>query len=264
MYYRQSLEDIKKQLEEKQADLIREMKELPEGSLLVYEKRGRNYYCQRLKKEGNRKKERRIAITNNPEMIFALTRKRYIESALDILDKDIDVLEQTITDYVPADETSVMVNFISKYPELERGIHFGKGDPEAWTANHIPAQDLYSEDLKSISQAGEKMRSGAEMYIASRLDHFGMPYKYEASTGIPDISYIPDFTIMRPRDRKIIYWEHLGKINDREYVQNNIHKLSVYIEYGICPWDNLILTYNNNSGGFDGRLIDSMINGWLL
>lgn len=264
MFYKQTLDDIRRMIEEMKNDLNNQLRKLPEGSLLIYEKRGKRYYSQRLKKEGNRKKERRISITKNNEMIFSLLRKMYIEKALKILDKDAAVLDRAISRYVAADENSVMRDFIEKYPEIAQGIYYGGGNPEDWAAEHTPSDDFYAEDLKSISQSGEKMRSGAEMYIASRLDHFGIPYRYEAPTAIPDISYVPDFTIMRPRDRKIIYWEHFGLINDREYVENNIRKVSTYIEYGICPWDNLILTYNNNSGGFDGRLIDSLISGWLL
>ena len=43
-----------------------------------------------------------------------------------------------------------------------------------------------------------------------------------------------------------------------------MYKLERYREYGITPWDNLILTYNFSGGGFNTRLIDSMIEGWLL
>lgn len=53
-------------------------------------------------------------------------------------------------------------------------------------------------------------------------------------------------------------------MNDFDYVRNNIGKVSKYIEYGIKPWDNLIMTYNNEKGGYDGRIIDAMIESWLL
>ena len=108
------------------------------------------------------------------------------------------------------------------------------------------------------------MRSGGEMYISARLDHFGIPYRYEDDTGIPDLGYAPDFKIMRPRDRKIIYWEHFGKVNDYDYVLDNFGKVKDYISYGIKPWDNLIMTFSNEKGGYDGKLIDAMIECWLL
>ena len=56
-----------------------------------------------------------------------------------------------------------------------------------------------------------------------------------------------------------MYWEHFGKVNDMDYVIKNIGKVQDYIEYGISPWDNLIITFNNEKGGYDGKMIDAII-----
>jgi hypothetical protein len=40
--------------------------------------------------------------------------------------------------------------------------------------------------------------------------------------------------------------------------------MAVYEEYGIVPWSNLILTYDDASGGIDVKLVDGLIRGWLL
>ncbi len=264
MYYKEQLETIRINLRELLVDFEDELNDLPDGTLLVYDKRGKRYYCQRLRPEGNRKKEHRISINKDSEMILALARKKYVEAALEIVKKDIAVIDNAISQFIPVNEESVMDSFCIKYPELSKGIYYGKTDPEAWVASHVPQKDFYVEDLKSVSAQGEDMRSGGEMYISSRLDHFGIPYRYEAPLNIPDLNYNPDFTILRPRDRKIIYWEHFGKVNDYEYVLRNIGKVRDYIDYGIKPWDNLIMTYNNEKGGYNGKLIDAMIECWLL
>ena len=156
-----------------------------------------------------------------------------------------------------------MQSFCAKYPELAGGIYYGGSDPDAWVDAYTPPE-FHAEHLKSVSLRGEKMRSGAEMYITSRLDHYGIPYRYEDDTGVPDLSYAPDFKILRPRDRKLMYWEHFGMVNDYMYVLNNIEKVKDYISYGIKPWDNLILTFSNEKGGYDGKLIEAMIECWLL
>ena len=166
-------------------------------------------------------------------------------------------------DYTPVAEASVMQAYCAKYPELARGIFKGGSDPAAW-ADEYEQPVFYADDYKSVSAQGEDMRSGGEMYISARLDHYGIPYRYEAETGIPDLNYAPDFTIMRPRDHKIIYWEHFGKVNDYGYVLDNFGKVKDYISYGIKPWDNLIMTFSNEKGGYDGKLIDAMIECWLL
>ena len=264
MFYKRTPMDIKTQLEEKRSDLIKELSDLPDGQLLIYEKRGKRYYCQMFPKKGNRKKERRIGITKDTDMVFSLVRKRYLKRSLNLIAHDISVIEKALAKFSPINEEAVMAEFIERYPELEAGMYYGLRNTESWADDYTQGEDFFEEDLKSLSSQGEKMRSGGEMYIASRLEHYGIPYRYESPTGIPDISYVPDFTILRPRDRKIIYWEHFGKIDDNEYIKDNIRKVEKYIEYGISPWDNLIMTYNNKRGGYDGKLIDAMIKGWLL
>lgn len=264
MFYKRTLQNLLEQLEEKKNDVSKELSASPGGCLLVYEKRGKSYYCQRFPKKGNRKKERRIGITEDNEKIFSLVRKQYLERAQRLIDNNIKTIGNAIEKYSPINEESVMADLINKYPDLKEALYYGFISEEEWLNSSSQGEILFEQDLKSLSSHGERMRSGGEMYISSRLEHFGIPYKYEEPIGIPDLAYVPDFTILRPRDRKIIYWEHFGKIDDNEYINDNIRKVSKYIEYGITPWDNLIMTYNNKRGGYDGRLIDAMIKGWLI
>lgn len=213
-------------LNDQLADLKAELSSLPEGSLYVYQKSGKNYYCQRLPKRGNRKKERRNAITKDSETVLALVRKKYVERAIENIKSDIENIDRAITAYSPVGEDIVMKPFCAKYPELTGGIYYGGRDPDAWTAGYIQPE-FHPENLKSISARGEKMRSGGEMYISSRLDHFGI-------------------------------------VNDYSYILSNIEKVKDYIGYGIKPWDNFIMTFSNEQGGYDGKLIDALIECWLL
>ena len=75
---------------------------------------------------------------------------------------------------------------------------------------------------------------------------------------------MPDFTIIRARDGKIIYWEHCGMMDDPGYRARNKKKLKEYEEAGIVPWDNLIVTYDTIEGGLRGDLVEAMIKCWLL
>ena len=263
MYYKEQLISLRSGLSDKLSDLNDELSILPEGKLYPYQKNGKYYYSQRLPKGGYRKKERRIGITEDNDTVLALVRKRFVENAMKNLQNNIEELDRVIENYSPVSEEYVMRSFCSKYPELAKGIYYAGSDPDVWASNYAQPR-FHVEDYKSVSAKGEDMRSGGEMYIASRLDHFGIPYRYEDDTGIPDLSYAPDFKILRPRDRKIIYWEHFGMITDYEYVMDNIEKVKEYISYGIKPWDNLIMTFSNEKGGYDGKLIDAMIECWLL
>ena len=266
MYYLQELERIKDGLIQKRNDCYEELQQLPEGFLYSYiSADGKRYYFERLPKEGNRKKARRTGVSKNPEKLSALIRKEYITSAIDILGSNIHAVCSAIERYEPCDEGQVMGPFIADHPDkahmVYRSAYAGDGK---WSSDYHSSENLYESNLKATSSEGIKMRSMAEIAIASRLDHYHIPYRYEAPLNIPDLSYVPDFTIKRPHDGQIIYWEHLGMVTDKKYMQHNTVKLYAYEEYGIVPWRNLILTYGTEDGGINMKIVDAMITGWLL
>lgn len=264
MIYRKELERIHSMLLERKEDLEDELNTLPEGVLFASWREDRWFYYQLLPKKGNRKKEKRIGISRDVDTIFALTRKMYITKALALVEKDIKVLEMALRHYAPFDEETVMAKYLIRHPELRDGIYHGRQSDEFWADAYEKQTAFYAEELRHVSVDGTMMRSKNEVYIASRLDHYGIPYRYECPVAHPDVFRIPDFTIRRPRDGKIIYWEHLGLTGDEDYMSGNESKFVEYQHAGIVPWDNLIVTYDMIDGGIDAKIIEAMIQGWLL
>ena len=158
MYYKEQLCSLQNGLNDMLTDLIRELETLPEGSLFSYQKGGRIYYCRRLPKEGNRKKERREAITKDADTVLALVRKRYVETAVQNIRNDLADIDRAIKNYSPIGEDSIMQPFFTKHPELAEGIYYGRRDPKKWQENYEPPE-FYEESLKSVSAQGEKMKS---------------------------------------------------------------------------------------------------------
>ncbi len=264
MIYQNMIYRLRGELCEKRADLERELKGLPEGDLYVYDNNeARRYYC-RIPKGGNRKKERRTGVKRNPEKLMKLVRKRYLSDALLVIDDDIAAVEELIQKYRPLDENSLMNDFAKRFPELVPGIYAGKSEINDWTKKHIAKSDYHPESLTSTALDGTSRRSLGEILIGSKLDHYGLSYEYEAKLVFPDRTFIPDFKIRRPRDGKIIYWEHVGKVSDEKYMRDFRAKLRDYEDYGIVPWDNLIITYGQVDGGINEKMVDAMIQAWLL
>lgn len=264
MIYREELERIKRELLERKADLQEELTDLPPGEFMCVEQGGVRKYLQRIPATGNLKKERRYGVKKNPELLNRLVRKEYVVKALDLIDKDIKAIEAALKKYQPIDENSVMDRFIDKYPELTSGIYRDVIDADAWINRFPRIENYHPENLINTSADGTARRSKNELYIASQLDHYGITYRSDCPTGIPGLFRIPDFTIIRKRDGKIIYWEHMGMMYDLESRIDNKRKLEEYEEAGIVPWENLILTYDTKDGGLRGELIEAMIKGWLL
>lgn len=263
MIYRDELSRMIRSLIDRKADLEKELSALPSGQLYIIEKDGVSNYYQRLPREGNRKRERRVGVKKDPEMLMDLVRKKYVAEALKRVDKDINAVKEALNRYEPFDENIVMDGFLQKHPELTEGIYRSRSERFKEALLNIPHREIYEEFLTSTSADGSSRRSLGEILIGSKLDQYNIPYTYEAIAH-PDLNYRPDFKIIRPRDGKIIFWEHIGKVNDASYMAHNKRKLADYESVGIVPWDNLIITYSRMGGGINEKLIDAMIQAWLL
>ncbi len=263
MIYKEDLERIRRELSERRDDLLHEMERLPEGEFLCTECDGVRKYYQRLPVKGYRKKERRYGIKRQPEVLNGLVRKEYVTSAISILERDIKTIETALRWYTPSDENSIMQDFMLKYPELI-GCVYADQSLDAWKNAFHSIDDYHPESLRSFDISGNGRRSKNELYIASRLEHYGLVYRYDCPTGIPGLYSIPDFQVIRPRDRKLIYWEHFGMMDDLEYRIDYRNKMNEYERFGIVPWDNLITTYSPSANVLDARMIEATIQGWFL
>ena len=69
--------------------------------------------------------------------------------------------------------------------------------------------------------------------------------------------------MLRLSDRKEIYWEHLGMMDDKEYSSNALRKILTYEEYGIFPGDRLIITSETYKLPFNLTIINRTIDHFL-
>ena len=265
MHYKDELLRIENELIERKKDLEFELKNLPEGSLLVTNQGdGYRRYLQRVPATGNRKKAHSFGVKKKPEVLKGLVRKEYVNGALKLIDKDIRAMEDAIRRYKPIDENSIMKEFLTEYPELSLGMYGSDEFIAEWRKGFKRIENYHPENLKHTYADGTPGRSKNELYIAARLDFHGIVYRWDCPTGIPGVYSVPDFTINRARDSRTIYWEHCGMMDLPEYRKSNIEKLKEYEKAGIVPWDNLIVTYDTVQGGLRGDLVEAMIKCWLL
>ncbi|MBR6881248.1 MAG: hypothetical protein IKN14_09260 [Clostridiales bacterium] len=106
---------------------------------------------------------------------------------------------------------------------------------------------------------GERVRSKSEQIIADRLHAKKIPYRYECPLKVGKDIIHPDFTILRMSDRKELYLEHCGKMDDPGYSQDMVIRMNRYALAGIHQGEKLFLTYESSSSPFDVRVLDRMI-----
>ena len=106
---------------------------------------------------------------------------------------------------------------------------------------------------------GERVRSKSEQLIADRLYVNGIPYKYECPITLDGITFHPDFTILRLSDRKEIYYEHLGRMDDPNYAEENVYKLNTYARNGLIMGNNLYATFETRNQPLDVSIVELLI-----
>ena len=194
-----------------------------------------------------------------------LVRKRYLEHVRGTLLDQLKVIDTFLEQYDP--------NALVKVYDSE-----GKFRQKFLTPIVLP-DDLYamewlaykyepkafSEDApEHYSTNNVRVRSKSEAMIADALHTAKIPYRYECPLEINHMIIHPDFTILRMYDRKIIYWEHFGMMDDIDYRNDALRRIRDYEAAGIFPGDNLIITYETGRLPLNQRIIKQKIDHYLL
>ena len=161
MIYKDEINRLCRNLLDRKASLMEELQTLPDGEFYVCTGGGSRRYYQRFRRTGNRKKERRIGIKKDPQVLNALVRKKYVIEAISILEKDISAVEELLRLYVPVDENSVMEAFVSRYPELSDGIY-------RVTSDNVKSGGITAACVVSFSGRTRTLSSRAFRHILCR------------------------------------------------------------------------------------------------
>lgn len=216
-----------------------DFKKLPKGSLIL--KDSRTY---RVIKQDNKLRQIRLHTDSAPDRITIsqLKYKRYIKTALPILKAKIKAIRKLQNSDPLYDPLQIQSTLSRQYQGLQNLPVFLEDDVtyECWEPEAAPP--MFTDNLKHPSKIGLLTRSKAEAMIASQLEETDLKFQYEAEVRLTYRTVRPDFKILLPGGRRFIYWEHLGKLDDSEYVIDNLAKLQDYADAGIYLGINLILT----------------------
>ena len=137
---------------------------------------------------------------------------------------------------------------------------------ENWLSQPYEPKGFDENDVSDFRTVkDERVRSKSEIIIANALERKQVPYKYECPIYFEELGVIhPDFTALNVKRRKILYWEHLGKMDDPLYARKNTFRINVYQKNGLYLGDNLIVTMETSTMPLDVRLLDKIIDRYLL
>ena len=233
-----------------------EHKYLPQGSLAI-DLNGNLYRTGRI----DGKQYKVLLGDSEASLIKKLKKRRYTVKALKLLQQRIENCKQFLKNDTLYDPKSLEQQLPKQYRGL-RGINiFLDGDinVDDWVnapyrTNPIP--------IKTPNYTPNNLctRSKSEAMIATRADDRKLLYRYDAEVILGDKAVYPDFTFLDLKRRRIIYLEHLGKVDDEKYMFRNLKKLEEYAECGIVLGDNLFITYESRNRPLSIKDIDDKLN----
>ena len=248
-------------LEEKKKVLEKEMNAFPPGSLECL-KAGKKYrwynYCN----------GKRVLLKKRTEIDLAasLLNKMQIQYEYEAVCSQICAMKAF---NLHASGMNKFDNFFSKMEKpayqdllnaLNRSCKMGrKLDSAEWEKAPFVQNQEHPENKIYHTTHGDLVRSKSEMMISLLLSQHNIPFHYEEELVLDNITLYPDFTIMHPISLKKVYWEHLGMLNSESYYQVTTKKIHTYIENGIFPGDNLILTCEDLNHPLDIEMVNNVI-----
>ena len=216
---------------------------MPEGKIHVIKKNSSPQYYLREKSSDRAGK---YISKSKESLISTYLQKSYDEKVLRLMLREHKALDKLLQTTNGINQS--IQNVYSTYPEEIKKIVIPIDySDEQYASNWL--EETY--DKKSISDSydafvtdkGDKVRSKSELIIANALFRNNIPYKYECPLILKGGVLIhPDFTVLNVTKRKVIYWEHRGMMDDREYAKHTVSRLKDYMKNDIYLGDNLIIT----------------------
>ncbi|MBR5420079.1 MAG: hypothetical protein IK115_02905 [Lachnospiraceae bacterium] len=232
----------------------------PPGKIhIVYSRKRPQYY---LRKNPREKTGEYIPKADVSKLKIYL-QKSYDEKLLSLIDREIRTLEA----------------FLRRSDDIQdkiRHIYSGRPDEiKAFTAPVDVSDDDYRKAWESIPYTGkeisdyttfyetdrkEQVRSKSELNIANALAANGIPYKYECPLLLKSgVKLYPDFTVLNVKERKQIYWEHRGMMDDKEYAKESVMRIKTYMKNGIFIGRDLIISEETAANPLGTNEINAII-----
>lgn len=291
MYYIFQIRNILEGMKNERKIILKELKSLPPGYLYYQVANGKRTFSMSVPEgkdednEGPSESNSSVYLSKQPETVIKMARKEYLVKRLNLLDNDIKVVSSILSRWKPLDFDSIMDALPKRLRNIPREKFREALLQDVNVPNPVRARDCPILPLKtafdgdSITEWGSApyrentfhlenkihkganglmYRSKSEVIIAAIYDKNHIQYHYDELFSVGNELISPDFVSIN-NCGEFIYHEHLGLINDSEYIRGSIEKLEKYARGGIFPGMNLFFTCDNPDGSIDIMKIESLI-----
>lgn len=116
-----------------------------------------------------------------------------------------------------------------------------------------------------VNAFGERVHSKSECLISEKLRRFDVPYRYEFPIMLKGLGVVyPDFYALNKRTREEFLFEHLGMMDNQDYIAAISAKFDAYERNGFFLGKNLLVSWETAKYPLDLNKIEQMIRTYLL
>ncbi|MCR5593986.1 MAG: hypothetical protein K6F79_09610 [Saccharofermentans sp.] len=259
-----ALESLKERLvflEKVVSEADKQLKKSPPGRLRI-QRQGNSvaYYCVQNSKEFKDNNGQRID-NSNRNLIAALAQKSYINNVRRYAVAEAKAIRWLLDGYPKKTVESALDNIKGDRLKLLQPVALSDEEyVKKWIAKPYTPKGFSETDPNFKTLKGDRVRSKSEQIIADRLFVNNVPYKYECPIMVGNKLFHPDFTVLKIKERKVIYWEHCGIMDKQSYSDYAVNRFNKYSKQGIIIGDNLIATFETDNNPLDTETVDNLIN----
>lgn len=253
------IQERKKLLQKLVEEKEKEIKNLPSGRIRSSFSHGHYYYYRRDNAED---KNGKYMPRSQKEEIKQILQREYDEMLVKVARKELKLLEKSqhfheserpedLYEKLPKGKQRLVTPFVETEEQFTK----------RWMEFEYEPLGFSEADMSEFfSDKGERMRSKTETEIANKLMKAGIPYRYEMPLDLMGLGVVyPDFTLIDAKNRRLVLWEHLGKMDDMDYANRQIIKLRYYQKNGYFVGENLLITMESNKYPASYSQIDDLI-----
>ncbi len=248
----------KKHLERagKEADKLK--KKVQPGIRLYSMKHGKTFqYFIRTKSMETHGKYIKKDDIKTAEMLAQIEYDEYLSEALQKSVKDIEQLKRKLEkDPFRSAEQKLSAG---KRALINRLYVSDEDYIKEWLDENYDMMGFRETEKEFYTRAGLRVRSKSELIIAESLDEEKIPFRYEKPLKLRSETVHPDFTLLNIKERKEVYWEHFGMMDDIEYRNNAFIKIREYEDCGLYQYDSMIWTFETSRYPLNTKNLRGMI-----
>lgn len=247
----------RKYLEELVDVKTKELQKLPEGSIRAVE-HGHNFQYY-LRSNGYDKNGRYIK-KSNQDIASRMIQHEYDQKVIDSASREIDTLTALEKIYAGTTAEDIYLQMPKGKQALSTPIEESDEEFLARFLNLDYPKLSFADDAPEFyTNSDIRVRSKSEVIIANLLDKMKVPYLYEMPLVLKGFTVHPDFTLIDVENRRLIYHEHLGMLDDSIYVNNALMKIREYEKCGYYLGETLLITGESSTCPLDIKLVEKKI-----